>query len=157
MEDKQARPVAIGQQFPVGLDSVEVGEFVTVREDLATKATRGLVFEVTKVATGANNVYLDPVAGGRGVRAEAWMLIRAERPANVVKQEPVDVGAVVTVSGRGWREPAGQFYVVTQVAIDGKCKLFVLGGTARGAHWNNIPRDLITVVDPARITITQEG
>lgn len=82
------------------------------------------------------------------------MLEKVEKPAETgQRRDPVYVGSVVTVAGRGWREPPDALFVVVKLAVNGNATLYRLGGDERGAHWNSVPGGYLTTVDPKSISI----
>jgi hypothetical protein len=100
---------------------------------------------------------IEPVGGGRGVRVKPDVLqpaptgpAQTASTADVVPyQAPVDAGAIVTVAGPGWTQPAQQLYVVLRDKGD-HVAIVKLGGDD-GRYWPRVPRATLTVVDPNRI------
>jgi len=147
-----------------------VGDRVIVAPDFARPAHRGLVYRVTR--TLPVNVVVEPVAGGRPMRINPTYLLPAPdeattpatSPAGSVavgvpylpQPQPLEQGTVVTVAGPGpgpgWTQPPEQLYVVLRDNGDGRASIVKLGGD-NGRYWRGVRRTLITVIDPARITL----
>jgi hypothetical protein len=134
-------------------ETIRPGEYVKIKNALASRVTKGAVYRVKTI--GTKYVELEPVMGGRGVKAEPYMIERTEAPADI-PTEPLYVGALVTVAGRSWKEPADRLWFVSKVANDGSATLYPLGGSATGAHYGKVPRGYITIVDPSRVTVAPE-
>lgn len=132
-----------------------VGDYVRFQAVGAPRATQGVVFRVTGF-TGPY-VNLDPTTGGRPVKTYPSMIERTETPAATVTTEPIPeplhTSAVVLIAGPGWKESAEQLWIVTKVHIDGRCNVQPLGGSRTGRYFRNVPRSMLTVIDPARISV----
>lgn len=134
--------------------TIRVGDYVKIDDELVTRTTRNVVFQVTGIRpSGANSVELTPCTGGPLARADMSMLVKTDKPTDSPILEPLNVGALVTVSGSGWKEPVGGLYVVVKVELDGRSKLFPLGGDDRGRYWSKIPRNYLTVIDPSCVFV----
>jgi hypothetical protein len=135
-----------------------VGDFVMVAGMYARPRDRGVIYRVTKVMPV--NIVAEPVHGGRPIKGKPDLFVPAPADAHtsatvstIAYQAPLSCGEVVTVAGPGWRQPAEQLYVVLRESPDGKVKLARLGGEG-GRYWPSIPRSMVTVVDPTRITLS---
>jgi len=69
---------------------------------------------------------------------------------------PLDQGTVVTVAGPGWKQPPEHLYVVLRDSGDGRASIVKLGGD-HGRYWRGVRRGLMTVIDPARITLADNA
>ncbi len=138
-----------------------MGDRVIVAPDFARPAHRGVVYRVTRALPV--NVVVEPVAGGRPMRINPTYLLpapEATTPADSVaigvpyapQPQPLEQGTVVTVAGPGWKQPPEQLYVVLRDNGDGRASIVKLGGD-NGRYWRGVRRTLITVIDPARITL----
>lgn len=114
----------------------------------------GKIWKITKVPAASNqvNYTLEPVTGGRGLKAKAYMLVPATDAQRAVAEaqinaEPVlrllDVGEVVTVTGMPQID-SEQRHVVLGYAND-RVKIAKLGGD-NGRYWK-IGRRCLHVVD----------
>jgi hypothetical protein len=133
-----------------------VGDLVMVAEPYARPADRGVVYRVTDIHKV--NIVARPVTGGPGVKGRPDIFVPAPpdataAAATIEYQPPLPPGQVVTVAGPGWRQPAGEFYVVLRQRPDTKVSVARLGGDPKGRYWPSVPRTMLTPVDPARITI----
>ncbi len=132
------------------------GDRVIVAPEAARPANRGVVYRVTR--TLKVNVVVEPVDGGRPMRIHPDYLLPAPDDTTatagvaVPYLAPLDPGAVVTVAGPGWKQPAGQLYVVLRDNGDDRLSIAKLGGD-NGRYWR-VRRAGLTVIDPARITLT---
>jgi hypothetical protein len=138
-----------------------VGDRVIISPDFARPAHRGVVYRITR--TLPVNVVVEPVAGGRPMRINPAYLLPAPDEAipagsvavgvpYVPQPQPLDQGTVVTVVGPRWTQPPEQLYVVLRDNGDGRVSIVKLGGD-NGRYWRGVRRTLITVIDPARITL----
>jgi len=134
-----------------------VGDRVIIDPDHATATTRGVVYVVTELLKV--NLRMQPVGGGRAVRANPSLLLPAPpdgSPATVGVPyvPPLTKGTVVTVAGPGWTQPAGELYVVLNESAAGKVSFAKLGGDPGGRYWAGIPRRAVTPVTgrPAVLT-----
>lgn len=107
----------------------EPGDIVRLDEYVGTKAQQKMLWRVTEVrsGTGGTQVSIEPVTGGRGLRANPVQL-RPASPAevaaanNVPTAPKVQPGTVVTLQGK-----VGTF-VVTALSTAGTCSISPLGG-----------------------------
>lgn len=137
-----------------------IGDLVIIDPQVATPAYLGKVYRVTRLLKV--NVVIEPVGGGRGVRVKPDLLQPAPTDtaqttptsaAEVVPyQAPLDAGAVVTVAGPRWTQPADQLYVVLRDKGD-RVSIVKLGGDD-GRYWPRVPRAMLTVVEPNRIHLS---
>src|SRR6266511_4818996 len=143
-----------------------VGDRVVVAADFARPAHRGVVYRVTR--TLPVNVVVEPVDGGRPMRINPTYLQPAPDEATappgipaaiaavgvpyVPQPLPLAQGTVVTVAGPGWKQPPDRLYVVLRDNGDGRASIVKLGGD-NGRYWRGVRRALMTVIDPARITL----
>ena len=134
-----------------------VGDLVMVAEIYARPHDRGVIYRVTRVLTV--NIVAEPVTGGRPVKGKPELFVPAPADAattaavtEIPYEPPLNSGQIVTVAGPGWRQPPANLYVVLRESPDGKVKLARLGGE-NGRYWPGIPRRMLTVIDPARITL----
>src|SRR5438874_5286285 len=96
------------------------GDRVIIAPEAARPANRGVVYRVTR--TLKVNVVVEPVDGGRPMRIHPDYLLPAPDDTTATAAAtasvavpylaPLDPGTVVTVAGPGWKQPAGQLYVV---------------------------------------------
>jgi hypothetical protein len=132
-----------------------VGDLVMIAEDYARPAHRGVVYRVTRALKV--NLELEPVAGGRRVRANPQLLVAAppatDTNATVVEvpyQPPLSPGQIVTVAGPGWRQPPDVLYIVLKHRPDDKVSIAKLGGDD-GQYWPSIPRNMLTVIEADQV------
>jgi hypothetical protein len=135
--------------------TLHVGDLVMVADIYARPHDRGVVYRITKILPV--NIVADPVNGGRPIKGKPELFVPAPAATAAAVTEipyepPLHWGQIVTVAGRGWRQPPENLYVVLRESPDGKSKLALLGGE-NGRYWPGIPRGMLTVVDPARITL----
>jgi hypothetical protein len=148
-----------------------VDDRVVVAPEFARPAHRGVVYRVTRLLPV--NVVVEPERGGRAMRINPTYLQPApDQPASdatapstgigavgvpyVPQPLPLDQGTVVTVAGPGWKQPPEQLYVVLRDSGDGCASIVKLGGE-RGRYWRGVRRALMTVIDPARITLADDA
>jgi hypothetical protein len=138
----------------------QVDDLVMIADDFARPADRGVIYRVTRMLKVS--LELEPVAGGRRVRAHPQVLVPAPSETDpkaaprigVPHQRrpvPLRPGQIVTVAGPGWRKPAGQLYVVLKHRQDDKVNMAKLGGEASGRYWPSVPRRMLTVVEPDQV------
>ena len=117
----------------------------------------------TPVKRNEVNYTLDDVNGGQGLRARAEHLLpftgevpkpftgeHPRRPVAQVTDVPITPnlwpGTVVRYAGK-----TGLFVVVASGTRPNTYRVFPLGGSDR--YWKNVPQRLLTVIDPAKITV----
>ena len=137
-----------------------VGDYATIREEYRDprKATDAKVWRVAKLPTGRGvNVSFDDPEGGRGLKGPAYLFRKATdeeaaKAAAVTPTERAYVGAVVRITGPGWRQPEDAAYVVLGDSTKGGYKVAVLGGD-KGRHWPHVPRAFVTILDAASVIV----
>jgi hypothetical protein len=143
-----------------------IGDRVIVDPTVASARHRGVVYRVTRLLPV--NVIVTPEGGGRNLKINPSYLqpapdadtsgtgtTAAARVELVPYETPLDQGTLVTVAGPGWKEPAGELYVVLRDNGTGKVSLVKLGGN-NGRYWRGVSRRLVTVIDPARVRLDPE-
>ncbi|WP_019901951.1 hypothetical protein [Salinispora arenicola] len=144
--------------------SYAIGDRVIVDPAIASARHRGVIYRVTRLLPV--NVVVEPDGGGRTMRINPSYLRPAPDANNtntgataavtgverVPYETPLDQGTLVTVAGPGWKQPAGELYVVLRDNGTGKVSLVKLGGN-NGRYWRGVSRRLVTVVDPARLRL----
>ncbi|GGK36652.1 hypothetical protein GCM10010124_31620 [Pilimelia terevasa] len=133
------------------------GDLVVLAPYYTRRTTAGVVYRVNEIDGGKKSVRATSVVGGRVIRADfdGWRLAPADLAAAALAKasasgaDPAAVveGAVVTIAGRGWKQPAGQLFVVTRRAGDEKVRVARLGGDG-GRYWPSVPLAFVTVVAP---------
>ncbi|MCZ7421161.1 hypothetical protein O7605_16785 [Verrucosispora sp. WMMA2121] len=137
-----------------------VGDRVIIDPAVARASTRGVTYRVTRLLPV--NVVVEPVNGGRAVKVNPTYL----RPASsadtttggeraMFHEAPLHPGALVTVTGAGWKQPHGELYVVLRDTGTGRVSLVPLGGN-NGRYWRGVSRHLLTTVDPTRVRLDPE-
>ena len=135
----------------------QVGDLVMIAEDFVRPAWRGTTYRVTRKLKV--NLELEPVAGGRRVRANPRVLVpappavdpKATPVTDLPYQPPLHPGQIVTVAGPGWREPPDALYIVLKHRPDDKVSIAKLGGDQRGRYWPGVPRRMLTVVEADQV------
>jgi hypothetical protein len=147
----------------VSTSRFKVGDLVIVAPLYARPSDRGFVYRVTKILKV--NIDAVPVRGGRTLRANPDAFLptpddgaaAGTDPAATVEMVPLQPtlwqATVVTITGPGWRQPAGQLWVVLKDKVD-KVSVARLGGVDGARYYPSVPRSYITVVDPAHLTYT---
>jgi hypothetical protein len=133
-----------------------IDDQVMINDQVARPSVRGVIYRVVdhlKV-----NLVLEPVGGGRRVRVKPEYLVpaptgtaTAARVETIPYQPPLHPGQLVTVTGVGWKEPAGQLYVVLREKADTRVSIARLGGDPQGRYWPSIPRGMLTTVEASRV------
>lgn len=140
-----------------------IGDEVTADPALFGAWVAGIVYVIEKVPTGARGVnYVAKPKGnptGRGVRCPAYAL-RPYDPtapaatATMIPYMPTpEMGAVVTVADLRDEKDGALFVVLGDAKKPNAVRLVRLGGD-NGRYYPAIPVSRVTVVDPARITVT---
>lgn len=135
-----------------------IGDLVTIDPEIASPKYTGVVFRVVKL--NPVNVVLDPVNGGRGLRAPRNCLSLATNgtapaaPAATTVGRPYEAPlpefSVVTIVSR--RAKPGDLYVIKNVSREGRYSAVKLGGDG-GRYLRGLVRSQLTVVDPSRIAV----
>lgn len=146
--------VAAAQRMAAGHH--QIGDLVVLGTHWGRRADRLTVFRVTAIDHPNTTLTVTSVVGARTTSApfEAWrpapddLTAAATTRAASTSVDPGAIveGVVVTISGRGWKEPAGQRYVVTRRTNDEHVRVAKLGGD-NGRFWQKIPIQALTIVD----------
>lgn len=134
------------------------GDRVVIAPDFARAKDKGVVYVIEKEPVGARgvNYVAQPLAGGQGVKAPGYMFVPATED-QIARAEALapegktpEIGSVVSVKHPGM----DGFFVVLGVATRkaGCFKIARLGGDG-GRYYSSIPGSLMTVIDPATITV----
>ena len=142
-----------------------MGDRVIVAPDFARPAHRGVVYRVTRALPV--NVVVEPVAGGRPMRINPPTSYQPPTtPPHLPPPPPAaSPSACPTCRSRNrWSRapwspspaPAGHNHpsscTWSCATGDGRASIVKLGGD-NGRYWRGVRRTLITVIDPARITL----
>jgi hypothetical protein len=136
-----------------------------------TPAQRDAVWIVRKVPASSravNYTIEDTARPGVALKAQAVHLVKFTGDAEAVREQlrareavaddkprPV-MGSLVTIDGPRWKEPASVLWVVFKVKDGGEAvSVTRLGGDTEkpGRYYPSIPVGMVTVVDPARVTL----
>ena len=134
-----------------------VGDLVRLAEDVGTKAQRATVWRVTALVPvkGQNRTdySLEPVSGGRGLRAQAVHLDPADdatvlQMAALPAAERLYVGTVVVAKPEARLRGADPFtrLVVIAEGTDGTVRVAKLGGDG-GRYWTKVRPMLLQKVE----------
>lgn len=134
---------------------------VLVIPKYAPKGTEGWVYRIK--AINKVTVSLDPIGGGRGLKADPFTLVWADADDVAAHEaqlkrtgpppaEPVHSGTVVTVAGPRWKQRPGLLYVVTALKGMTEVSLARLGGDG-GRTWPGIPLTYCTPVAVGRVAL----
>jgi hypothetical protein len=143
--------------------TLQVGDLVMIAEEFLRPAYRGVVYRVTRMLKV--NLELEPVAGGRRVRANPQVLVpappgtgpKATPVTDLPYRPPLRPGQIVTVTGPGWREPPGLLYIVLKHRPDDKVSIAKLGGHEQGHYWPSVPRRMLTLVEADQVIRPPSG
>jgi hypothetical protein len=133
-----------------------IDDRVMIDDQVARPSARGVIYRV--VDHLRVDLVLEPVGGGRRVRVKPAYLVpaptgtaTAARVETIPYQPPLNPGQIVTVTGVGWKQPAGQLYVVLKEKADTRVSIARLGGDPQGRYWPGIPRGMLTTVEASRV------
>lgn len=144
-----------------------IGDLVTVADGYARPQDRGVVYRITRRLKV--NVEAVSIPDGRRLRAHPLTLVPATaeqaesaRAAEATATATVTSvpmpqilwpGTVVTVTAPRWHQPPNDLFVILRSGTSSDTFTITRLGSTDGRYWRGVPRQWLTVIDAARITI----
>ncbi|GGK31393.1 hypothetical protein GCM10010124_25170 [Pilimelia terevasa] len=149
-----APPAFVAQAKRMADGDIRAGDLVVLDSRYGRRKDQGVVFEVTDVVGG--KVDAVSVVGGRkaGGPPQAFRpapadLVAAARTKAAAAPDAanIDLGSVVTICGRGWKQPVEVLWVVIRRNGDEHADVARLGGDG-GRYWPKIPITAMRLTTP---------